>query len=278
MKYLRPSIAFLMAVVPIRIIPLTPSLTEMVGELRPKDRATIIVGRPEFTDELTSDLPWAKDIPIVGPFFRPSLEAIISKKPNLILASKDGNPEPLVMRLQALSDFSLSKKIVIFQTRTLKDVDDTYIELGHLVDANDIANTIVATMKKTWDRLIQIHAKKKKPYDRAVIIVGINPIFVAGRNTLLSQMFEKLGIQNAFTETGTFFTPSMESLAALKKQNHLVLIDLSFSNDIDHKEAVDQLSRFVGMNRPLFRPSKRDLVYPSFRYLRGLEAYLDWEP
>ena len=80
---------------PKRIVSLAPSITEMIYAL---GRDNHLKGATQF-----SDFPKeAKKLPKVGSYVRLDLEKIVALRPDLCLATKDGNPGEVAKRLESL--------------------------------------------------------------------------------------------------------------------------------------------------------------------------------
>ncbi|MEK7690795.1 MAG: helical backbone metal receptor, partial [Bdellovibrionota bacterium] len=72
-----------------RIVVLAPSLGEIVADILPKGEVQKrLVGAVDGTDRPD----WLKMVPRVGGFSRFDLEAVLALKPDLVLATEDGNP------------------------------------------------------------------------------------------------------------------------------------------------------------------------------------------
>ena len=71
---------------PMRIVSLAPNITEIVFALGQEHR---LIGVTRYSDFP----PEAKQIPSVGSYVNLDLEKIVSLKPDLCIATKDGNPQ-----------------------------------------------------------------------------------------------------------------------------------------------------------------------------------------
>ena len=76
---------------PKRIVSLAPSITEIIYGLSQEHR---LAGVTRFSDFP----PEAAKLPKVGSFVRLDLERIVALKPDLCIATKDGNPRAVVER------------------------------------------------------------------------------------------------------------------------------------------------------------------------------------
>ncbi len=95
---------------PQRIISLAPSLTEILFALGLGDN---IVGVTTFCDYPEE----AKKKPKIGGMSNPSLEAVISLKPDVVVLTTDGNPKEFEERL-----VSLKIKTYVYEARTITEL------------------------------------------------------------------------------------------------------------------------------------------------------------
>ncbi|MGH7322953.1 MAG: helical backbone metal receptor, partial [Candidatus Rokuibacteriota bacterium] len=81
--------------VPTRVVSLAPSLTEIVYALGAGDRLVGVTQHCDFPSE-------ASKKPKIGGIYTPNFEAILTLKPDLILATTEGNREEHIQGLERL--------------------------------------------------------------------------------------------------------------------------------------------------------------------------------
>ena len=81
-----------------RVVALAPSLAELVAAMLGPQELDRLVGVTEQSDHPAS----LKSKKQVGPFHRFNLEAVMALKPDLVLATREGNPKDRVERLREL--------------------------------------------------------------------------------------------------------------------------------------------------------------------------------
>src|SRR5207244_8574867 len=84
-----------LAAPPARIVSLVPSVTEILYTLGAEER---LVGVTDFCDYP----PAARQRPSVGGMVNPNLEAIVALKPDLVIATTEGNREETFAQLRRL--------------------------------------------------------------------------------------------------------------------------------------------------------------------------------
>jgi len=168
---------------PIRVVSLAPSITEIVFALGQEHR---LAGVTRF-----SDFPEAaKNLPKVGSYVHLDLEKIVSLKPDLCIAIKDGNPRAVVNRLE-----SLGIPVYAVNPRNLKTVMKTLIEIGIFLNAAEKANSVVQDMKSRIQR-VKTKIANVTYRSRVFFQIGIAPIVSVGTDTFAHELIELAGGKN----------------------------------------------------------------------------------
>ncbi len=168
---------------PIRVVSLAPSITEIVFALEQEYR---LVGVTRF-----SDFPEAaKKLPKVGSYVHLDLEKIVSLKPDLCIAIKDGNPRAVVNRLE-----SLGIPVYAVNPRNLKTVMKTLTEIGIFLNAGEKANSVVQDMKSRIQR-VKTKTANVTYRPRVFFQIGIAPIVSVGTDTFAHELIELAGGKN----------------------------------------------------------------------------------
>jgi iron complex transport system substrate-binding protein len=164
---------------PRRIVSLAPGITETLYELGLDDK---IVG-------VTSYCNWpprARQKPRIGGFTNPSIEKIVSLKPDLIIATADGNRKDTVNQLERIG-------LAVYVTnpsdtdRILKSI----LHIGEITDKINVAEKLVEKLQKRLDNIAAQTQNKRKP--RVFFQIGLEPVITAGRGTLISEVIGRAG-------------------------------------------------------------------------------------
>jgi iron complex transport system substrate-binding protein len=166
---------------PKRIVSLAPSTTEILFELGLGDR---IVGVTNFCD-----YPYeAKKKQKIGGMSNPSLEAVISLKPDVVVVATDGNPKEFEERLR-----SLKINTYVFKARRISElpqaVKDMGTALGVKKSADEFAKRIETSLEKYG-------SKKQLQKKNVLFIVWPEPLMVAGKGTAVDDAINLLGSKN----------------------------------------------------------------------------------
>ncbi|NIV91982.1 ABC transporter substrate-binding protein, partial [candidate division KSB1 bacterium] len=175
------------AQIPNRIVSTSPAITEILFKLDVGDR---IVG---VTDYCTFP-PKAQAIPKIGGIVKPSLETVLSLKPDLVML---GN---LVAWMQP--EFQRAQIPTLqLQMYTIPQILSSIDKLGEGVGVRDRAKELIETLEA------EIKAAKTRVQDRrrkrAMIVVGRNlgtlsDIYVVGRESFLNDLLTFAGGENIF--------------------------------------------------------------------------------
>jgi iron complex transport system substrate-binding protein len=165
--------------VPKRIVSLAPGITETLYALGLDDR---IAG-------VTNYCNWplrARQKTRIGGFTNPSIEKIVSLKPDLIIATADGNRKDTVDQLERIG-------LPVYVTnpsdtdRILKSI----LHTGEITDRINVAQKLVAKLQKRLDNIAAQTLNKKKP--RVFFQIGLEPVITVGKGTLISEVINRAG-------------------------------------------------------------------------------------
>jgi iron complex transport system substrate-binding protein len=170
---------------PERIVSLAPSLTEIICDLGMGERIVAVTDYCDYPPEVIKK-------PKVGGFSNPSLEMIVSLKPDLVFLTEDGNPKSVDDRLR-----KMGIKTYIFRVRRIKELSQAILDLGKVLGVPRKAK-----LKAQWleTQLNRFEKRDRKYFEgqvkKAVFIVQPVPLIVAGKETIMDDAFAILGIAN----------------------------------------------------------------------------------
>jgi iron complex transport system substrate-binding protein len=165
--------------VPKKIVSLAPGITETLYALNLDYQ---IAGVTTFCNWP----PAARTKTRIGGFTNPSLEKIISLKPDLILATADGNRKETVQQLEKLG-------LAVYVTNP-SDTDGvlrSILHIGEITDREQDARKLVDRLQKRLNSITTQTRHKKKP--RVFFQVGLEPMITAGKGTLINEVIERAG-------------------------------------------------------------------------------------
>ncbi len=244
---------------PKRIVSLAPSITETLFAIGAGDA---VVGVTDYCNYP----PEAKTKQRVGGVVNPSIETIVSLKPDLIVLSMEGNVRE---DFRKLTSFGIP--VFVTNPRTLQGINNSIEQLGMLTGRKANADKLIQSLHVRTDSIKAIVAKEKK--QTVLVFVSLQPIIVVGQNTFFSELIELAGGVNVVKHgASTYPTYSRE---AVLKSNPDVLIFLS---DVLAKPA-DLVTLFPEWTKlkaykqnKIFRIDADIVSRPGPRAVNGLEA------
>lgn len=165
--------------IPKRIVSLAPGITETLYALGLDDK---IVGVTTFCDWPAA----ARAKPRIGGFTNPSIEKIIALKPDLILATADGNRKDTVQQLE-----KLGLPVYVTNPSDTHGVLRSILHIGEITNQEKDAGILVDQLQKRLNHITEQTHHKHKP--RVFFQIGLEPIVTAGRGTLINEVIERAG-------------------------------------------------------------------------------------
>jgi iron complex transport system substrate-binding protein len=220
---------------PTRVIALAPSITEVIFDLGQENK---LVGVTQYSTHPTE----AESLPRVGSYVRLDIEKIVSLKPDLCIAIKDGNPKHIVDKI-----VSLGIPVYVIDPRSLMQIMDTITRLGSLLHTEKAAAELVTDLEKRIGQ-VQTLAKKARNKPRVFFQIDAEPLFSAGDNTFIDELIELAGGINTAAGENPYPRYSWEDILLL--QPEIVLIS-SMAGGLNPEDLVrswkkwDQISAVI---------------------------------
>ncbi len=170
------------AAYPARIISMAPSITETVFALGLGDR---VVGVSDFCDYP----PEALDRPKIGGVVNPNMEAIVALNPDLVLALPNTTHESL---FRSLRSFGIN--VITLRNDRLQDLFTTIERIGEETSTQSEAGEMSEALRAKFSEVSGKVADR--PRRKVMFIVGVDPLFVAGRGTFIDELIEMAGGEN----------------------------------------------------------------------------------
>lgn len=169
---------------PQRIVSLAPAYTETLIELGLADR---IMGVTPYSDYLAE----TKNIQKVGGYDQPSLEKIVSLKPDLVLAAGYVGQRSIG---EALERLGIGVATFDLRARGIDGIFEMVQGLGELCEREEQAREILAQMQRTIDEVKAWTKGLARP--RVYVEVGYNPLFTCAKGSFIHELIAMSGGQN----------------------------------------------------------------------------------
>ena len=194
------------AAVPERIVSLAPNLTEILYDLGIENRIVAVTDHCDYP-------PGARLKPKIGGFVNPSLEAIVSLRPDCVVMTEDGNPRVLERRLRALGI-----RTYIFKARRIRDLPREIRAMGRILGVGGVADGRADRIETRIRRIAEgIKAASQRNVKKAIFIVQPAPLIAAGQGTTIDDAFAILGIDNIAASGRTRYPKySLEEIIRLR--------------------------------------------------------------
>ncbi len=228
-----------------KIIPLTPGITEILHFLG-EDKNIIAV------PEKTLYPPSLENLPKIGPFYRPDVEAIIKLDPTHVIGVKF--QEPIISQLK-----KIGIKTLIVQDETINDIIRSVEKIGAFIGKKK-RGEVLATKLQKCIRLF-LNAKNNQVPFVAILDKGEYKFYVAGPNSFVGELIQIAGGKNLITTRIPYPRISLEELIALKPK---IIIDLSRENNFNYNKWLH--SKVVKLNNPL-------LTIPGPRIIKAIKIF-----
>jgi iron complex transport system substrate-binding protein len=194
-----------------RIVSLAPNITESLFAIGAGEQVVGVTDYCNFPPE-------AARKPHIGGMITPSIETIVSLKPDLILVSMEGNLREDFLRL-----VDLETPLVVTNPRTLGDIAHALRLLGTLTGHTDEADSLVRHLAERRQRLL---ARVSAPPQRVLMFVSLQPLIAVGTGTFLHDLLRVAGATNLAAHTGmTYPIYSREAVTAEDPDVMLILSD-----------------------------------------------------
>ena len=210
---------------PRRIVSLAPEVTETLFALGLGDR---VVGVTQYCNYP----PQVARLPKIGGFTNPSMERILSLRPDLVVGSR-GNPRQVWQALERARVPAFA-----IDPATVAQVLTAISQLGALTWRQAQAAALVSSLQRQLQAVDRaVAGLPRRP--RLLIVYSLAPLWVAGRDTFPDDILRRAGAANSAAALRGYAQWSMERALAARPQGMLVVPMVGQTPD----QAVRQLRR-----------------------------------
>jgi iron complex transport system substrate-binding protein len=242
------------------IISLAPSITEILFDLGLGDQ---IAGVTDFCDFPEA----ASNKPRIGGFVNPKIERIISLKPDLIIATRDGNRMETIHRMEDLG-FS----VFVIDPKGFDGVMKTIKNIGKVVLRQDESSKIVKDMMARKEKIAGLTGPLSKP--KVFFQMGYAPMMTVGKGTLADDLIRIAGGRNiSGDESMSYRLYSIETILS-KAPEIIIISSMERKRDYSHLLKMWQNWKSIPAVRmnTVYVIDSNLVDRPSPRIVEGLEA------
>ena len=242
---------------PRRVVTLAPNLTEIVFAL---GAGGSLVGASEYSDHP----PEARTVPRVGGL-EISAEKVASLRPDLVLATREGNARGPISALAAAG-----LRVVVLPTGSLDAVLESVRLAGDALGRPDAAAELVASLSRRREAVRARVRGRARP--RAVLLVWPEPPQAAGGGTFLHDVLTEAGAENLLSSRPGWPVVSDEYLTT-SPVDVLVLPASSGTRPVfERARSSGALSRGAARSARVVWMDEASLTRPGPRVFDALEA------
>lgn len=162
---------------------------------------------------------------IIGTLIEPNIEKIVTLKPDIVIASKEGNRPESLRSIQQLG----IKTLVLDELHSFDDICKNFTVLGKTLGEEKKAVSILTKEKKVLEKIKETAGREESK--KVFFILGFKPLITTGRNTYINEMIFLAGGTNIFQDVEKkWFACSLEEVV---KRNPDVIISTSMEKDVD---------------------------------------------
>ncbi|MBU1208990.1 MAG: cobalamin-binding protein [Proteobacteria bacterium] len=244
---------------PRRIISVAPSVTEMLFAVGLEDKIVGVSTHCNYP-------PGAMKKEQIGGYITPSLEKIISLKPDLVIGTADGELKPFVNKMAGLGI-----PVYIINPRNVSGVMASIQNIGEITFSQAAAKRLVASMQ---EKTQTIQDKiKGRPLLRVLHVMAFDPLISSGKGTFVDNLIRMAGGVNiAEAAQGSYPRLSMEEV--ILQDPEVIILSSMKSRDplTEQKQWWARWKEISAVRTRRIHVIDADLIHrPSPRIVEGLE-------
>ncbi len=232
---------------PQRIVSLAPSVTETIFALGFGDR---LVGVTTYCDYPAA----ARRLPKIGSFTSPSLEAILARRPDLVIGVSSATDPGAAREIERLG-----LKLRLISLAAVGDILRSIVNIAQLLGAPQTGTTLAANIQAQIERVKRRVAPA--PRRATLLAVGLRPLVAVGGKNYLDELITLAGGKNIAADAAQPWLNLPDELIVARAPQ--VIIEAGWGSD---RGAPARHWRDL-QSIPAVR-ERRVYVYPSDKILR----------
>jgi len=173
---------------PDRIISLAPNITEILFALGLGESIVGVTNFCDYPEEATNKQK-------VGGMTNPSLEAVVSLRPDIVVMTTDGNQKEFEKKVR-----SLKIKTYVFKARRISDLPQGIRDLGRALGAQEKADMLAREIERSMNAFGASGQKSHDRNNKVLFIIWPEPLIVAGPGTAIDDIITLLHGENSASE------------------------------------------------------------------------------
>jgi cobalamin transport system substrate-binding protein len=243
----------------LRVVSISPCLTELIFHLGEDDK---LVGRSSACDYPEK----AKKIESVGGFGKPSLEKLITLKPDVVIASALADPAIKT----SIEQFGI--KFYLLPTKSIDDYYMTVATMGKILDCREKADTEIARIRQGLAKFAKIDKNSRVPQKKIYLEIWDRPYMTIGKKSFINDLIEYAGGKNiASQQNEDYFNTSVEWIIT-SNPDIIICPAMKTGREADVKNRKGWGNISAIKNKRIYVDLNDDLIYRlGPRVLEGVE-------
>lgn len=216
---------------PKRIVSLAPSITEMIYFLGLGDRLVGVTRFSSFPEE-------AREKSRVGTYTDINIEKVVTLKPDLVIATVDGNRREDVEMLE-----EAGIPVYVVNPRRVTQILEAIEKLGEICGVADRARVRVSYLRVRVERVEEAVRGRDRPL--VLLVINVKPLMSVNRSTTHHDMIELAGGRN-LAEDQPITYPRLNMEEVLRKGPEVIIIS-SMDKGGEHEMAQREWFQWTGI-------------------------------
>lgn len=232
-----------------RIVSLAPSITHCLYEL---GLDSAIVGITAYCPKGITKKT------IIGTLWEPNIEEIVALKPDLIIASKEGNKKNSIATMKKLG----LTVIVVEAARNFDEICSNTTHLGTILSRTKQAAAVVATAQR---RIEAVRMRRQASHSRVTVFweVGARPLFTIGTRSFMNDYNQYLNTVNLFGDISIGY-PQVSREEVLRRNPDVMFIIAMSGVSVQEKQQWHSYTTITAVrNNRVFYIDNQDYLVPT---------------
>ncbi len=239
-----------------RIVSLAPNITEILFSIGVGNK---VVGVTTFSDYPEE----AKNIAKVGSFSSPHIEMIAHLKPDLVIATADGNPEQAIKKLEEMDIATY-----VINPRDFQGILTSIRNIGNVLNVSEASERVAGSMEGIKNHIADQVATLLHP--KILFQLNAKPIMSASKNTFVQSLIELAGAINIASESKVNY-PTLNREAVLAKKPDMIIVAADESQfKIIQNDWAGYPTIPAVQNQAIYRINPDIILRPGPRIIEGL--------
>jgi cobalamin transport system substrate-binding protein len=242
---------------PQRIVSLAPSVTETLFALGFGDRLVGVTTHCDYPPE-------ARKLPKIGGFMSPSLEAIVAKRPDLVIGVKSATDPVKAREMERLG-----LKVTLISLTSLSDILNSIKSIARLLGTPEAGERLASKIGAGVEDVKKTIASA--PRRSVLLIVGIRPLVAVGGKNFIDELITLARGDNIASSTAQPWLNLPEEYVVAKAPQVIIEASMGSEREPSGKRWADLKSIPAVKARRIYSYPSDKILRPGPRFGEALE-------